>query len=114
MPGRISDTLLSVGSLKPKGSAILSAGITPADFFGAFCRVFATVCKTHKNSCRFFIHLVLYYFQKEKTKNGGNIMTARIIYHDFRNEETKKEPRLVKIAERINKALKEALACGKK
>ena len=41
-------------------------------------------------------------------------MTARIIYHDFRNEETRKEPRLVKIAERINKLLSDTclFLCG--
>ena len=41
-------------------------------------------------------------------------MTARIIYHDFRNEETQKEPRLVKIVERINKVLGDAclFLCG--
>ena len=35
-------------------------------------------------------------------------MTARIIYHDFQNEEASlqaKEPRLVKIAERVNTGL---------
>jgi len=41
-------------------------------------------------------------------------MTARIIYHDFRNEETPKEPRLVKLAARLNTGLNSAclFLCG--
>ena len=41
-------------------------------------------------------------------------MTARIIYHDFRTEETTKEPRIVKIAARINAFLNDAclFLCG--
>lgn len=41
-------------------------------------------------------------------------MTARIIYHDFQNNEKAKEPRLVKIAARVNTGLNAAclFLCG--
>ena len=41
-------------------------------------------------------------------------MTARIIYHDFRNEKTAKEPRIVKIVSRLNAILSDTclFLCG--